>query len=240
MEPHLKKGNHSDEAVFNKYSLTFAIYLYLILFLFKFMLCARTCRTFIHGHNIKTCQWKSNNSKATDNRWLTIVCSTTIRVSYQNFFNTDDCGDIIFFFEGQSLIKLNIYNPYVGTCGRQQGGFFLCCWDDMHHRLINITQGEEELNRNKNVPWGGRGEKYRETWCILTTYRSQIFLVLKCSYVGRCFLNPRFETTSWSQHRQEPIPLQTYGMNQFRFWMQLKFISMTLSKTETNSKGSEH
>ena len=163
------------------------IYLYLILFLFKFMLCARTCRTFIHGHNIKTCQWNSNNSKATDNRCLTIVCSTTIRVSYPNFFKTDDCANIIFFFEGQSLIKLNIYNPYVGTCGRQQGGFFLCCWHDMHHRLINITQGGEELNRTKNVPWGGRGEKYKETWCILTTYRSQIFLVLKCSYVGRCF-----------------------------------------------------
>lgn len=178
MEPLLKKGNHSDEAVFNKYSLTFAIYLYLILFYLSLcyaqepleLLSTDTISRLVNERVITA---KQRNDTA-DNRWLTIVCSTTIRVSYQNVFNTDDCGNIIFFFEGQSLLKLNIYNRYVGTYGRQQGGFFLCCWHDMHHRLINITQGEEELNRNKNVPWGGRGEKYKETSCILTTYRSHV------------------------------------------------------------------
>ena len=156
MEPHLKKGNHSDEAVFNKYSLTFAIYLYLILFYLSLcyaqepleLLSTATISRLVNERVITA---KQRNDTA-DNRWLTIVCSTTITVSYPNFFKTDDCGNIIFFFKVKSLIKLNIYNPYVGTCGRQQGGFFLCCWHDMNHRLINITQGGEELNRNKNVP----------------------------------------------------------------------------------------
>lgn len=122
-------------------------------------------------------------------------------------------GTLFFFFEGQSLIKLNICNPYVGTCGLQQGGFFLCCWYDMHQRLINITQGGEELNRNKNVyTLRGKGWKIQRNLMYFNYIQEPYFLAVKM-FVCRTmfwrerFLNPRFETTSWSQHRQEPIPL---------------------------------
>lgn len=157
-------------------------------------------------------------------------------------------GTLFFFFEGQSLIKLNICNPYVGTCGLQQGGFFLCCWYDMHQRLINITQGGEELNRNKNVyTLRGKGWKIQRNLMYFNYIQEPYFLAvnLKCSYVGRCFGENVFWTHDLRRLHgvsigRNPYPCRPMAWISFVFECNRKFISMTLSKTETNSKGSEH
>ena len=89
----------------------------------------------------------------------------------------------------------------------------------------------------------GKGWKIQRNFMYFNYIQEPCFLGVKMFVCGTMFwrqrfLNPRFETTSWSQHRQEPIPLQTYGMNQFRFWMQPKSSLVWLwAKQKQTAKG---